>query len=146
LEHIAAWVAPAATVMTASNLSARVTGWAFAIVTAGSLAGSATAPATGPQNLLLTDGLPTLVNRVGIWRLLGARARYEPGGAADTRRSVSARVAHHLALGRLADAKVSRPKRGFVDKGVSTELTLEMLQALPALEQDDWPVSLDQAA
>lgn len=110
MEEIAAWVAPAATMlaamMTAANLGARVTGWGFVVFTVGALAWSVQALATGQQNLLWTNLFLTAVDAFGIWRWLGRQARYEDGSRAATRRSAHARVPTLLALGALPGAKL----------------------------------------
>lgn len=110
MEQIAAWIAPAATMlaamMTAANLGARVTGWGFVVFTVGAVAWSVQALATGQQNLLYTNLFLTAVDAFGIWRWLGRQARYEDGSRAATRRSARARVPTLLALGSLHGARL----------------------------------------
>jgi hypothetical protein len=110
LNDIAAWIAPAATViaavMTAANLGARITGWGFIVFTVGSVCWCIVAVATGQQNLLFTNGFLTLVNALGIWRWLGRQSRYEEGGAAATRRSAIAPVPTLVAVGSIAGRKL----------------------------------------
>ncbi|WP_293882866.1 PRC-barrel domain-containing protein [Sphingomonas sp.] len=110
MNQVAAWLAPAATiiaaVMTAANLGARVTGWGFIVFTIGSVCWSLVAIGTGQQNLLLTNGFLTLVNGLGIWRWLGRQSRYEEGGADAARRSAVAPVPTLIALGSIAGRKL----------------------------------------
>lgn len=87
---MAAWIAPAATmiaaIMTAANLGSRVTGWGFAVFTLGAAAWMAVGFATGQQNLLVSNAFLFFVDAVGVWRWLGRRARYDAGArrAAET--------------------------------------------------------------
>lgn len=110
MNDIAAWIAPAATViaaiMTAANLGARITGWGFIVFTVGSISWCIVAIATGQQNLLFTNGFLTLVNGLGIWRWLGRQSRYEEGGAAATKRSAVAPVPTLVAVGSMAGRKL----------------------------------------
>lgn len=91
LTDIAAIAAPAATMiaamMTAANLSPRVTGWGFVVFTVGSIGWCIIGVTSGQQNLLLSNAFLTLVNAVGIWRWLGRQARYADGSSKATRRS-----------------------------------------------------------
>lgn len=81
---IAAWIAPAATMiaatMTASNLGPRITGWGFVVFAVGSIAWCAVALSSGQQNLLWTNVFLLAVNAMGVWRWLGREARYAGGG------------------------------------------------------------------
>jgi hypothetical protein len=95
-----------AAMMTAANLSARVTGWGFVVFTIGSICWSIVAIATGQQNLLWTNGFLTAVNLVRIWRWLGRQARYQDGGERATARSAEARVPTLFAIGALSGAKL----------------------------------------
>jgi hypothetical protein len=110
MNDIAAWLAPAATViaavMTASNLGARVTGWGFIVFTVGSVCWCIVAVSTGQQNLLFTNGFLTLVNALGIWRWLGRQSRYEDGSATAAKRSAVAPVPTLIALGSIAGRKL----------------------------------------
>lgn len=96
MEDLAAWIAPAATMiaamMTAANLGARITGWGFVVFTVGSLAWSAIGLSTSQANLIVTNGFLTVVNLVGIWRWLGKQRAYEDGGKSAT--SASERSAY----------------------------------------------------
>lgn len=91
MESIASWVAPVATtiaaLMTASNLSSRITGYGFVVFTIGSLAWLALGIATGQSNLLWQNVILTGLNLFGIWRWLGRQARFEEGGEAAQARS-----------------------------------------------------------
>lgn len=82
--EIAAWVAPAATMiaalMTAANLGARLTGWGFVVFTLGSICWSWVGYSSGQSNLLASNSFLTLINLVGIWRWLGRQRAYEDGG------------------------------------------------------------------
>lgn len=110
MNDIAAWIAPAATViaaiMTAANLGARITGWGFIVFTVGSICWCIVAISTGQQNLLFTNGFLTLVNGLGIWRWLGRQSRYEDGGAAAARQSAIAPVPTLVAVGSIAGRKL----------------------------------------
>lgn len=96
MEHLAGWIAPAATMiaamMTAANLGARVTGWGFVVFVVGSLCWGIVGLSTGQNNLLWTNGFLTMVNVIGIWRWLGRQARYDDGGKAAAQRSAAARA------------------------------------------------------
>jgi DNA-binding transcriptional LysR family regulator len=66
--EIAAWVAPAATMiaalMTAANLGARLTGWGFVVFTLGSICWSWVGYSSGQSNLLASNSFLTLINLV----------------------------------------------------------------------------------
>lgn len=113
MDSIAAWAAPAATMvaamMTAANLGARVTGWGFVVFTVGSIGWCVIALSTGQQNLLWTNGFLTLVNGVGVWRWLGRKARYEAGSKSAEVSSAAARSPSLMALGSIAGAKLVGP-------------------------------------
>src|SRR3989344_9387847 len=91
VEEAAGLIAPAATMiaamMTAANLGARVTGSGFVVFTLGSLAWSVVGVTSGQTNLLATNLFLTLVNLVGIWRLLGRQRGYEDGARRAANRS-----------------------------------------------------------
>jgi hypothetical protein len=93
MEDVPAYLAPAATtiaaMMTAANISARVTGWGFVVFTVGSVCWSIIGISTGQQNLLLSNAFLTVVNAVGIWRWLGRQARYDDGGRVAMERSAA---------------------------------------------------------
>ncbi|SEM90247.1 hypothetical protein SAMN05192583_1465 [Sphingomonas gellani] len=111
LEHLAGWIAPAATMiaamMTASNLGARVTGWGFVVFTIGSIAWIVIALTTGQGNLLWSNAFLTLVNLIGIWRWLGRQARYDDGAKGATSRSAAARVPTLFPVGALPGTRVT---------------------------------------
>ncbi len=83
INEIAAWIAPAATMiaacMTASNLGSRVTGWGFVIFAMGSIFWSVVGFTSNQQNIVVTNCFLTLVNFVGVWRWLGRQAKFEQG-------------------------------------------------------------------
>jgi len=110
METIAAWIAPAATMiaamMTAANLGARMTGWGFVVFTAGSLAWSLIGHASGQPNLLATNAFLTIVNLVGVWRWLGRQAGYEDGGKSATRASTRAATPDLFTATGIAGAQV----------------------------------------
>lgn len=111
METIAAWMAPAATMiaamMTAANAGARVTGWGFVVFLAGSIGWSIVAISTDQQNLFWTNLFLCLVNAVGIWRWLGRQARYEEGGRSAARRSEIRRVPSLFPLGAFPGTKLT---------------------------------------
>lgn len=113
MEHIAGWVAPAATmsaaVMTASNLGARVTGWGFVVFLIGSIAWTIVGMTSGQQNLLWTNGFLAVVNAIGIWRWLGRQARYEDGGKAAEIGSAERRVPTLFSAAALPGRKLTGP-------------------------------------
>lgn len=91
LAEVAAWIAPAATMiaamMTAANLGARTTGWGFVVFTVGSVCWALIGLSTSQSNLLATNAFLTLVNLVGIWRWLGRQAKYQDGAQTATKNS-----------------------------------------------------------
>lgn len=91
MEELPSYIAPAATMiaamMTAANISARVTGWGFVVFTVGSICWSLIGITTGQQNLLLSNAFLTLVNLVGIWRWLGRQAKFGDGSRRAMKRS-----------------------------------------------------------
>jgi hypothetical protein len=113
MEHIAGWVAPAATmiaaVITASNLGARVTGCGFVVFLVGSLCWTIVGAASHQPNLLWTNGFLTVVNGVGIWRWLGRQARYEDGSRAAETRSAERRVPTLFSAAALPGRKLLGP-------------------------------------
>src|ERR1700760_361969 len=106
VEQFAGWVAPAATmiasVMTASNLGARVTGWGFLVFLVGSLAWTLVAVTSGQPNLLWTNVFLSVVNAIGIWRWLGRQARYEDGSKAAEAESAQRSVPNLFSAAGLA--------------------------------------------
>ena len=77
------WVATIATIaaalMTASNLGARMTGYGFAVFTAGALCWIAVGATTGQPALMWTNIALFLVDLFGVWRWLGRQAKVEEG-------------------------------------------------------------------
>jgi hypothetical protein len=110
MEQIAAYIAPAATMiaamMTAANISARVTGWGFVVFTVGSVCWSVIGISSGQANLLWSNAFLTLVNLVGIWRWLGRQARYEDGGRHAMAESAGAPVPTLFCASRLVGTPV----------------------------------------
>ena len=96
ITEIAAWAAPAATMiaaaMTAANAGARFTGWGFIVFTAGSIGWILTGINSGETNVIVSNGFLTLVNVIGAWRWLGRQSRYEALGTA----AENAGLADHL--------------------------------------------------
>lgn len=84
MTELAQWLAPVATMiaamMTAANLSARVTGWGFVVFTLGSLSWTTVGVSSGQTNLVVANSFLTVVNLVGVWRWLGRQQAYEEGG------------------------------------------------------------------
>jgi hypothetical protein len=114
IAELAGWIAPAATMLaamlTAANLGPRPTGWGFVVFTIGSLAWSTVAISSGQTNLLLTNGVLTLVNLFGVWRWLGQRVRYEDGSKAAASRSKHASVPDLFGVSQLLDAVLRSPE------------------------------------
>jgi hypothetical protein len=91
MEDLPGYIAPVATtiaaMMTAANISARVTGWGFVVFTVGSVCWSLIGITTDQTNLLWSNAFLTVVNLVGIWRWLGRQAKYADGSARAMERS-----------------------------------------------------------
>ena len=85
------WVASVATLvaalMTASNLGSRVTGYGFAVFTAGALCWIAVGALTHQPALTWTNVVLIVVDIFGVWRWLGRQARVEEGGRAASEAS-----------------------------------------------------------
>jgi hypothetical protein len=85
------WVATVATIiaafMTASNLGSRVTGYGFAVFTAGALCWIAVGLLTDQPALLWTNVVLTALDIFGVWRWLGRQARVEEGARSATEAS-----------------------------------------------------------
>ena len=113
MEEVANWVAPAATMvaamMTAANISARVTGYGFVVFTVGSICWTIIGIATGQQNLVLSNGFLTLVNLVGIWRWLGQQAKFAEGSKVAAEKSHRAPVPSLFSAASLVGAAVEHP-------------------------------------
>jgi hypothetical protein len=77
------WVATVATIvaalMTASNLGSRITGYGFAVFTAGALCWIAVGALTSQPALMWTNIVLFMVDIFGVWRWLGRQARVEEG-------------------------------------------------------------------
>lgn len=78
------WIATIATIIaatiTASNLGARITGYGFAVFTAGALCWIAVGALTHQPALMWTNVVLTVLDIFGIWRWLGRQAGVEEGG------------------------------------------------------------------
>ena len=109
--EVAAWIAPAATMiaatMVAANLGVRVTGWGFVVYGLGAIAWMVQAIVTQQPNLLWTNGFLLSVNVFGIYRWLFRRARFEQGAETATARSHAHDAPALFPISRLADAKVT---------------------------------------
>lgn len=107
---LAAWVAPAATMlaamMVAGNFGTRITGWGFVVYTIGAIAWCVQGVATRQYNLLWANGFLLVVDAIGIYRWLFRRARLDDGAQRAVERSRGAPVAGLFPLSRLADAKL----------------------------------------
>lgn len=94
MQETAGWLALAATcvaaLMTASNLSARVTGWGFVVFTIGAGAWAAVGLATHQTQLLWSNLFLGIVDVFGVWRWLGRRARFSDTSRAEEMRSEDA--------------------------------------------------------
>ena len=83
------WVATVATIlaasMTAANLGSRITGYGFAVFTAGALCWIAVGALTHQPALMWTNVVLTALDIFGVWRWLGRQSRVEEGArnAAD---------------------------------------------------------------
>lgn len=113
MESVAEWLAPAATmlaaVMTAANLGARVTGWGFVVFTIGSLGWIAVGLGSGQTNLIVTNGVLSIINIIGIWRWLGRQARYEAVAEAAENAGQAPQIASVVPASGLAGRAVTAP-------------------------------------
>lgn len=77
------WAATIATItaafMTASNLGSRVTGYGFAVFTAGALCWIAVGVLSHQPALMWTNVVLTALDLFGVWRWLGRKAQVEEG-------------------------------------------------------------------
>jgi hypothetical protein len=91
MADIISWVATALTVvaafMTASNLGSRITGYGFAVFTAGALCWIAVGILSDQPALLWTNIVLLVLDIFGVWRWLGRQARVEEGGRAASEAS-----------------------------------------------------------
>ena len=85
------WVATIATViaalMTASNLGSRITGFGFAVFTAGALCWIGVGTMTHQPALMWTNIVLFAVDLFGVWRWLGRQAKVEQGARAASEAS-----------------------------------------------------------
>ncbi|MGN6155867.1 MAG: PRC-barrel domain containing protein [Sphingomicrobium sp.] len=91
MEQIAAYVAPAATLLAAfvvaCNLGARITGWGFVVYTIGSVAWLTIGLTAGPSSLVWQNAILLPLNLFGIWRWLGRQSGIEDGAHAAMAKS-----------------------------------------------------------
>lgn len=91
MADLAGWVALITTciaaVMTAANVSARVTGWGFVIFTIGAVAWVTVGMLTDQTQLLYSNIFLGVVDVIGIWRWLGHRARLSDTSTAEQQNS-----------------------------------------------------------
>lgn len=85
------WIATGATIlaalMTAANLGSRVTGYGFAVFTAGALCWLTVAAITHQPALMWTNAALLVVDIFGVWRWLGRQARVDEGARTASERS-----------------------------------------------------------
>ena len=85
------WAATGLTIvaafMTASNLGSRITGYGFAVFTAGALCWIGVGFLTEQPALLWTNVVLLVLDAFGIWRWLGRQASVEEGGRAASEAS-----------------------------------------------------------
>jgi hypothetical protein len=85
------WIATIATIvaasMTAANLGAKITGYGFAVFTAGALCWIAVGAMTSQPALMWTNVVLMFLDVFGIWRWLGRQAKVEVGGRAASEAS-----------------------------------------------------------
>ena len=87
ISSVATMATIVAAFMTASNLGSRVTGYGFAVFTAGALCWIAVALLTDQPALLWTNVVLTALDIFGVWRWLGRQARVEEGARSATEAS-----------------------------------------------------------
>lgn len=85
------WIATGATIiaalMTAANLGSRVTGYGFAVFTAGALCWLVDGALTHQPALMWTNAVLLIVDVFGVWRWLGRQARVDEGARTASERS-----------------------------------------------------------
>lgn len=110
MNSIIGFIAPAATMiaamMTAANVSVRVTGWGFVVFTIGSVCWSILGASSGQTGLLVSNVFLTGVNAVGIYRWLGRQAKFADGSMRATRVSKQKAGPTLVAAGSLLNASV----------------------------------------
>lgn len=110
MNSIIGFIAPAATMiaamMTAANVSVRVTGWGFVIFTIGSVCWSILGVSSGQTGLLVSNVFLTAVNAIGIYRWLGRQAKFVDGSMRATRVSKHKAGPTLVAAGSLLNASV----------------------------------------
>ena len=110
MSDTAGWIALIATcigaLMTASNLSARVTGWGFVVFTVGAAAWITVGIATHQRQLLISNVFLGLVDLFGIWRWLGRKARIDDTSQAEEERSRLRQEASLFSVARLDGLEV----------------------------------------
>ncbi|MBV9841156.1 MAG: PRC-barrel domain-containing protein [Sphingomonadaceae bacterium] len=113
MESIAAWVAPAATIvaamMVAANLGTRVTGWGFVVYTVGAIAWCAQGVATHQYNLLWANGFLLVVDVIGVYRWLFQRAALDEGAEAAVVQSEREETDPLFPLSHLVEAPLCGP-------------------------------------
>ena len=111
--EIAAWIAPAATMiaamMVAGNFNTRVTGWGFVVYTIGAIAWCVQGVVTGQHNLLWANGFLLLVDIVGIYRWLFRRARLDEGARKAVEESRASDRPMLFPVSRFAEAVLRGP-------------------------------------
>lgn len=95
-----------AALMTASNLGSRVTGYGFAVFTAGAVCWMAVGALTHQPALLWTNGVLLLVDLFGVWRWLGRQTRVEEGARTAAQASVRAPTETLFPVSMLTNAPV----------------------------------------
>ena len=91
MANIISWAATVLTIvaafMTASNLGSRVTGYGFAVFTAGAVFWIGVGVLNDQPALLWTNIVLLVLDVFGVWRWLGRQARVEEGGRAASEAS-----------------------------------------------------------
>lgn len=107
------WAATVATIvaafMTASNISARVTGYGFAVFTIGALCWIADGVLSGQPALTWTNVVLTLLDVFGVWRWLGRQTKLDEGGLRATEASEHTQGEALFPVSILTHAAISSP-------------------------------------
>jgi hypothetical protein len=110
MEQIAAFAAPACTIIAslivASNLGAKITGWGFVIYLIGAIMWLLLGYSTGQTSLLVANGVLFFINILGVWRWLGRQASYEEGREVAAKRSARAPTSTLVASSALVGGSV----------------------------------------